>query len=285
MIADLSMLGLTDEQKAKRKLGLGGSDANTLMSGNPEKIVRLWEEKCGLREGDDLSDILAVQMGNWTEPLNAAWYTKVTGRRVICRNQSIVHSTIPWWRSNLDGIAEREDNTEELWEAKHVGGREDVRTVVVPRYTPQIYHNMHAAELKRGVMSIFEGNSSHRIYEFRHDDAYLAVLIERETAFWECVTTKTPPPEWIDIAPPMPVTEFRSVSMEGVQEWAEAATIWLETKALAKVFEDVVKTIKEQVELDVGQASGHGIVVSRSKNGALTIREEKILNPKRRGRR
>jgi predicted phage-related endonuclease len=58
------------EQKALRKDALGGSDANTIMGGDEKKLLRLWREKRGEAEPEDLSDILAVQMGSFTEPFN-----------------------------------------------------------------------------------------------------------------------------------------------------------------------------------------------------------------------
>ena len=35
---------LTEQQKVFRKQGLGGSDANIIMSGDAEKILRLWKD-------------------------------------------------------------------------------------------------------------------------------------------------------------------------------------------------------------------------------------------------
>ena len=75
-------LGLTKEQIAKRTQSIGGSDANTLMSGDDERILNLWREKIGEKELDDLSGILPVQMGSFTEPFNAYWYGKQTGNKV-----------------------------------------------------------------------------------------------------------------------------------------------------------------------------------------------------------
>lgn len=283
MIADLSKLGLSPEQIAERRNGIGGSDATTIMGGNPQKLVKLWEEKTGRREPDDLSDVLCVQLGSWTEPFNAAWYQKTTGNQIICRNQAFRHRDIPWCRANLDGLIQKTDSrpTYSVWEAKHVSGWEDLESVVVPRYTPQVYHNMHACGCSRGVLSILVGTSELRVFEFEANPMYLRELIRRETEFWDCVTQDSPPPEWLDIAPPPPVTDFRSVSMEGVPEWRDAACAWLGSREIANLFERASKDIRCMVDPDVGEASGHGIVVKRSKSGALLIREDKIKQNRR----
>jgi predicted phage-related endonuclease len=67
-------VGLTPEQLERRKAGIGGSDACILLSGDQERILQLWKEKRGEAEHEDLSDVLAVQMGQWTEPLNLYWF-------------------------------------------------------------------------------------------------------------------------------------------------------------------------------------------------------------------
>jgi len=82
MIADLSTLGLSLEARAARRKGLRGSDATIIMGSDPERPAKLWEEKTCRREPDDLGDVLAVQLGNWLEPSNAAWYRKITGHQI-----------------------------------------------------------------------------------------------------------------------------------------------------------------------------------------------------------
>ncbi len=59
-LADLS---LSESQLAVRREGIGGSDANTLLSGNSERIQRLWAEKRGELKTADLSGIVAVALG------------------------------------------------------------------------------------------------------------------------------------------------------------------------------------------------------------------------------
>jgi predicted phage-related endonuclease len=283
MIADLASLGLSPGHKERRKLGIGGSDANTLMSGDAMRIYKLWEEKTGRREPDDLSDVLPVMLGNWTEPFNAAWYQKVTGHEIRERNAECVSDINDFMRANLDGIVFRTtiekdaliQDRRSLWEAKHVAGREDFLEEIVPRYTPQVYHNMYTSKLNSGVLSVIEGTQSFRIAEFKYNADYLLDLLSVERAFMNCVRNDTPPPEFIDIAPPPPVTKFRSVNMSDNKDWADHAQIWRENHALAKNFEKACDAIKEMVERDVDNAFGCGIVVKRSKNGALTIREEK----------
>ena len=49
----LATLGLSAEAIAARRHSIGGSDANTIMSGDEARIIRLWQEKRGEVPGDD----------------------------------------------------------------------------------------------------------------------------------------------------------------------------------------------------------------------------------------
>lgn len=88
---------------AARRLGIGGSDATTIMGGDEEKLLRLWKEKRGEIEPENLDDVLPVQMGVWTEQLNVFWFQKQTGKLVISRGDTRVSEEHPWMRCNLDG--------------------------------------------------------------------------------------------------------------------------------------------------------------------------------------
>ena len=53
-----------------RRLFIGGSDARIIMSPNEAALIRLWKEKRGEVEPEDLSGNLIVQLGVVTEALN-----------------------------------------------------------------------------------------------------------------------------------------------------------------------------------------------------------------------
>lgn len=91
------------EWHAERRKGIGGSDANVLMSGDAEKILRLWREKRSEVEPEDLSNVLPVMMGSFTEPFNVQWFEKQTGKQVTCQGEMRVSSEYPWMRATLDG--------------------------------------------------------------------------------------------------------------------------------------------------------------------------------------
>ena len=65
-----------------RNAFIGGSDARVIMGDNEADLVRLWREKRGEVEPEDLSGSLIVQLGSATEDLNRRWYERNTGHIV-----------------------------------------------------------------------------------------------------------------------------------------------------------------------------------------------------------
>lgn len=262
--------GLTAEQILKRREGIGGSDANIIMGGDQAAILRLWEEKTGQREGEDLSRVLPVQMGTWTEPLNRHWYTLTTGNEVqVC--EGIVHPQHKFMRCLLDGFVPAEDA---IFEAKHVNQFAKADQVA-QKYMGQLHHNMACAGKTRAVLSIFIGTMTYEHFMVEADPFYTATLIEAEEAFWNAVQTMTPPGEMpAPLSPTLP-TQFRTVDMTGRNEWASHADNWLRYLEASRNFTASEKALKGMIEQDVSEAFGHGIRITRAKNGALTIREAK----------
>ena len=65
---------------ADRRYFVGGSDAKIIMGHDEAALVRLWREKRGEIEPEDLSGNLVVQLGLATEDLNRRWYESNTGQ-------------------------------------------------------------------------------------------------------------------------------------------------------------------------------------------------------------
>jgi len=65
---------------ADRRYFIGGSDARIIMGEDEAALIRLWREKRGEVEPEDLSGNLIVQLGLVTEPLNRLWYERNTGQ-------------------------------------------------------------------------------------------------------------------------------------------------------------------------------------------------------------
>src|SRR5262245_43896662 len=118
---------------------IGGSDARIIMGSDEAALVRLWREKRGDVEPEDLSGNLIVQLGRATEELNRSWYERNTGRQVRDVQRRVRHSAIPWMAATLDGIVE---GTEAVFEAKFMLPWSFSEEAAAEKYMAQVQHNM-----------------------------------------------------------------------------------------------------------------------------------------------
>src|SRR5262249_5263607 len=81
---------------ADRRYFIGGSDARIIMSDDEAALLRLWREKRGELEPEDLSGNLVVQLGVVTEPLNRHWYQANTGQILTGIQRRIRHPVLRW---------------------------------------------------------------------------------------------------------------------------------------------------------------------------------------------
>jgi predicted phage-related endonuclease len=267
-------LGLTPEQIAERKLGIGGSDAGRVMAGD---WVSLFREKTGRAEPEDLSNVLAVQMGSATENFNAFWYTKQTGRLIAGCGERVQSVRYPWMIANLDGVTETGRGIPAYWDAKHVG-RLDEATVL--RYTPQMVHCCTILDLDWWVLSVFIGNAKWECVEQEVDPLYQAELIAKEEMFWSYVVRDEEPPPMTPTLAPKPTPKLRTVQLE--DEWRADWPNW--GGDMVKLFQTFAGThgaytahnicreeIKRLLPEDVGLVTRGLIKVARDKAGAVRM--------------
>src|SRR3954469_15430044 len=99
-------MGLCTSKDGHRISFIGGSDARIIMGSDEAALIRLWREKRGESEPEDLSGNLIVQLGIATESFNRSWYERNTGRRIGSIQRRVKHSAIAWMAATLDGIVE-----------------------------------------------------------------------------------------------------------------------------------------------------------------------------------
>ena len=85
--------------QSDRRSFIGGSDARIIMGDDEAALLRLWREKRGEVEPEDLSGNLIVQLGLVTEDLNRRWYERNSGQVIkdVQRGFSI-RSSAGWRR-------------------------------------------------------------------------------------------------------------------------------------------------------------------------------------------
>src|SRR6202162_4663168 len=90
--------------RAARRCFVGGSDARIIMGDDEPALLRLWREKRGETEPEDLSGNLIVQLGLATENLNRQWYERNTGQTIECVQHRLRHPVLRWMGATLDGM-------------------------------------------------------------------------------------------------------------------------------------------------------------------------------------
>src|ERR1700686_5736236 len=86
-----------------RRSFIGGSDARIIMGDDEAALVRLWREKRGEVEPEDLSGNLIVQLGTVTEDLNRHWYERNTGHAIKDIQRRVKRPAINGRAGKLDG--------------------------------------------------------------------------------------------------------------------------------------------------------------------------------------
>src|SRR5450759_2750803 len=89
-----------------RRSFIGGSDARIIMGDDEPALLRLWREKMGEVEPEDLSGNLIVQLGQATEDLNRLWYERNSGHTVKDIQRRVLHPVNRWMAATLDGMVE-----------------------------------------------------------------------------------------------------------------------------------------------------------------------------------
>ena len=264
-------MGLTERQHAARLGKMTASRIAAIMNGDVEDMYDLWLELTGdpSWKPKDYSYNWAVQLGNATEQFHLDWIQRNLGM-ITDRGELRQHPQFEWVACTLDGWC---SETKCPVEAKHTGGFEDM-PVLIDRYMPQMQWTMYATGAKEIIFSAIMGAREPKPQFIGRDDGYINTLHEQARQFMQCVWDLREPVPSPYVKPPAPVFT-RTADMTGNNLWATAASRWTENREAHKAYEFAAKEIKAAVPPDAKIAKGHGIIVSRSKTGALTIKPEK----------
>jgi predicted phage-related endonuclease len=253
---------------ADRRLFIGGSDARIIMGSDEAALLRLWREKRGEAETEDLSGNLIVQLGAATEELNRSWYERNSGRRVSDVQRQVKHSAIPWMVATLDGIVE---STGAVFESKFMLPWSFSEEAAAEKYMAQVQHNMWVTHLRSSVLSIITGGGKWVEVTIPMDPLYLSILVSAEKKFWRCVQSGEPP-YLINAEPPRPRIEaIRIVDMSSSNSWAEFAALFCNTQEAFLDHERAKRELKALMPEDAREAIGHGVRAKRSKTGAVSF--------------
>jgi predicted phage-related endonuclease len=258
----------TKRRSTDRRYFIGGSDARIIMGNDEAALLRLWREKRGEVEPEDLSGNLVVQLGVATEDLNRRWYESNTGHVLADIHRQIRHLALRWMAATLDG---RVEATGAVFEAKFMLPWAFSEEAAAEKYMPQLQHNMWVVAARGAVLSVITGGGKWVEITTHADPLYQHLIVTAERKFWRCVESGEPP-RLFGVEPPKPRIEaVRIVDMSGSNSWAEFADLFRATRQAFLDHERSKAELKALIPEDAKEAIGHGIRAKRSKSGAISF--------------
>src|SRR5580692_10769160 len=172
-----------------RRYFVGGSDARIIMGEDETALRRLWREKRGETEPQDLSGNLIVQLGAVTEELNRRWFAANTGHVVTDVQKHFRHPGLRWMGATLDG---RVEASGAVFEAKFMLPWSFSEEAAAEKYMPQLQHNMWVVAARSAVLSVITGGGKWIEIATHADPLYQHLIVTAERKFWRCVESGEP---------------------------------------------------------------------------------------------
>lgn len=182
-----------DEWLAQRQLGLGGSDAGTIMGVNKWKSkFQLYLEKTGEYHEEINNDY--VYFGNLLEDVVAKEFERRSGKKVRRRNQMLVHPEHDFMLANLDRVVVGEKALLECKTTSEYNLAEWEGDEVPASYLCQIQHYLAVTGYETAYVAVLCGGNKFIWKEILRDDELIDIIIDNEKQFWEeHILAKNPP--------------------------------------------------------------------------------------------
>tara|TARA_R100000234_G_scaffold60273_1_gene36547 strand:+ start:59 stop:931 length:873 start_codon:yes stop_codon:yes gene_type:complete len=280
---------------------IGGSDAIRIMNGDWEK---LYLEKIGELQPEDLSENLAVQLGIFTEPFNIDWFIQRhqpgfdIGKTKINRQVTTNIYTIDGvpCKGSFDGLmTQNELKKEWILECKHTNPFTKLEEIV-ERYMPQVQfymmlhrHQQAMKPIRNRVetcgcfLSILHGNSKHSSPHIEYSGSYVEELMDRIKCFWNehVVPRVKPSGNPIEETPSIDsIVIDRKVKkdMRNSNEFTSDAYDYVQTMAEAIKHEQAKKKLLNYMQEDWAEAYNDYLTIKVSKTGRRTIKIKEKAN-------
>lgn len=272
-------MSLTEEQKAERLNYVTGSDAAVICGVSPwGNIIDLWQQKLGLLEQEDISWKPTVKAGNYLEPVIRQWFTDETGKPVVEVDGILKHKDLPWMAGNIDGKIHGEKAIIECkTSSRDDGWGVDGDNTIPDYYLCQVAHYVSVCDVERAYIAVLIRGSDFRWYTYERNHKLEEMLIAKEKAFWECVTTQTPPE-------PRTTDEIVSLYSQATdeeplivsEEIEQAIMVAQDSKALMKKHEELAKQAEARIKAFMKNKdtihSRDGKIIATWKNAKGSVR-------------
>ena len=283
-----------------RTKSIGGSDVTRLFSNQEDAWQKLWEEKTGRRQPDDLSDIFHVQLGVATEAFNIGWFKKMYQDDLDINRIEIQHEInapamasdskdVPL-RSTLDGLVKHKDGWSVL-ECKHTNSFTNIDKQA-EQYMPQLQFYLHMAkkfyiggeEMIDGIYfaNIF-GNSKWECIHITYNPQYAHEIMKKVVRFWKFVTDDQPPQKRMPDPPQIKGILFDKKKKEDMSQsnsFSNASQVYVETLPTVKKHEEAKKDLLDHVQPNHAELYNDLLSINVSKTGRRTIKLKENANGK-----
>lgn len=245
---------------ARRRMGIGGSDAGAILGVSPYKSAfQVWAEKT--QETPDVPPMNErMHWGIVLEQAVVAEFCRRTGKVVRRVRQQLAHKDRPWQIANLDRRIVGEDA---LLEVKTAGAWCEPawdREGIPLYYRAQVAHYLAVTGWSTAYIAVLFGGQEFALYQMERDEPTVDLLVQRETAFWnDCVLTKTPPPidhtakDWLGAR--YPTANGQELSWDGDATKESICQRLAEAKANKKSWEIIEDGCIAQLQAAMGEAA------------------------------
>jgi putative phage-type endonuclease len=186
---------LTEEQRAKRRDGIGASDTPIIMGYSSYKTpYQLYLEKTGALDSDD--EMTEQQYwGNALEPLIINRFAEENNVEVTFPD-TVYHPDYPFIFANLDGWIEAERAVVEAKCANSFQRKEwdMAASDGIPLvYLIQIAKQCAITDASRGYCAVLIGGMEYKQFVYERDAALEELIIQADIDFWNCVLNHIEP--------------------------------------------------------------------------------------------
>lgn len=252
------------EKEMDRKGFIGGSDISAVVGMSRWKTpLKLWSEKVGIMEPDDLSDVEAVEWGHDLEDLVAKKFEKKTGLKV--RRPPVTHYThqkYSWARAQIDRLIE---GTDELLEVKTCSAfklKEWDGESIPQEYILQVYWQMLITGRRKAWIAVLIGGQKFLYKCVDADDEFQKKLLNDAISFWDMVCTmKAPSAIYGDDDALLALHPKANDQIQAVQEMETAVA---RRQELSQQIKDM-KAEQEEIEVKIKECIGDNLGLKTQK--------------------
>jgi putative phage-type endonuclease len=186
---------ITSEQRAARRLGIGGSDIAIILGLSTYKTpYQLYLEKIGESNGDDTQNDLQY-WGNQLEEVVRNEYAK-RHNVVVETPETLVHQDYSFLRANIDGFVRANNAVLEVKCASSFAagqwGESGSDTIPMP-YLLQVAHYCAVTNADYADIAVLIGGNDYREYRYLRNAELETYVITTAKQFWDCIQSKTAP--------------------------------------------------------------------------------------------